>query len=114
MHQLVPSLNVSTMHQTCTSTKIPHQFHHPNLICNSAIDWVYMITYLVKSWFILESELVERAPHGIFVVWILESIIKRIYPPLNFGLLYFTFPLKFGLDILWLPQSLVDIQYAQV
>jgi hypothetical protein len=25
-----------------------------------------------------------------------------------------TFPLKFGLDILWLPNSLVDIQYAQV
>jgi hypothetical protein len=44
----------------------------------------------------------------------LENIIKRIYPPLNFGLLYFTFPLKFALDILWLPQSLVDIQYAQV
>jgi hypothetical protein len=44
----------------------------------------------------------------------LESIIKIIYPPLNFGLLYFTFPLKFDLDILWLPQSLVDIQYAQV
>jgi hypothetical protein len=31
-----------------------------------------------------------------------------------FNLLYITFPLKFALDILWLPQSLVDIQYAQV
>ena len=40
--------------------------------------------------------------------------MKRIYPPLNFGLLFFTFPMKSGLDILWLPQSLVDIQYAQV
>jgi hypothetical protein len=62
-----------------------------------------MITYLVELWLILENELVERAPHEIFVVWSLESIIKRIYPPLNFGLLYFTFPPKFSLDILWLP-----------
>ena len=43
----------------------------------------------------------------------LESIIKRIYPTLNFSLIYFTFPLKFGLDILWLPYLLVDIQYSQ-
>ena len=69
---------------------------------------------LVEFWLILEIYLIEHAPHGIFVEWILESIIKRIYSPLNFGLLYFTFPLKFDLDILRLPQSLVDIQYAQV
>jgi hypothetical protein len=25
---------------------------------------------LVELWLILESELVERVPHGIFVVWI--------------------------------------------
>jgi hypothetical protein len=41
-HQLL----VSTMYSTCTSTKIPHQFHHPNLICSSVIDLVYMITFL--------------------------------------------------------------------
>jgi hypothetical protein len=41
-HQLL----VSTMYPTCTLTKIPHQFHHPNMICNSVIDLVYMITYL--------------------------------------------------------------------
>jgi hypothetical protein len=40
--------------------------------------------------------------------------MKRIYPPLNFGPLFFTFPMKFGLDILWLPKSPIDIQYAQV
>jgi hypothetical protein len=108
-HQLL----VSTIYPTCTSTKIPHQFHHPNLICNSVIDLVYMITYLVEFWLILERELVECASQKIFFVWILESIIKIIYPPLNLGLLYFTFPLKFGLDILWLPQSPVHIQYAQ-
>jgi hypothetical protein len=28
------------------------------------------MAYLVKLWLILESELVECAPHGIFVVWI--------------------------------------------
>jgi hypothetical protein len=28
------------------------------------------MAYLVEFWLILESELVERAPHGIFVVWI--------------------------------------------
>ena len=108
-HQLL----VSTMYPTCTSTKLPHQFHHPNPICNSLIDLVYMITYLVEFWLILESDLVERVPHKIFVEWILERIIKRIYPTLNSGLLFFTFPLKFGLDILWLPQSPVHIQYAQ-
>jgi hypothetical protein len=41
-HQLF----VSTMYSTCTSTKIPHQFHHPNLICSFVIDLVYMITFL--------------------------------------------------------------------
>src|ERR1700722_5968594 len=41
-HQLL----VSTMYPTCTSTKIPHQFHHTNLICNSVIYLVYMITYM--------------------------------------------------------------------
>jgi hypothetical protein len=41
-HQLL----VSTMYPTCTLTKSPHQFHHPNLICNSVIELVYMITYL--------------------------------------------------------------------
>jgi hypothetical protein len=28
------------------------------------------MAYLVEFWLILERELVERAPHGIFVVWI--------------------------------------------
>jgi hypothetical protein len=28
------------------------------------------MAYLVELWLILESELVERAPHGMFVVWI--------------------------------------------
>jgi hypothetical protein len=40
--------------------------------------------------------------------------MKRIYPPLNFGPLFFTFPLKLGLYILWLPQSPIYIQYSQV
>jgi hypothetical protein len=52
------------------------------------------MAYLAEFWLILESDLVERAPHKIFFEWILESIIKRIYPPLNSGLLFFTFPLK--------------------
>jgi hypothetical protein len=98
-HQLCSS----TMYPTCTSTKIPYQYHHPNMICNSVINLVYMITYLVEFWIILERNLVELSPHRIFVEWILESIIKRIYPPLNSYLLFFTFPLKFGLNILWLP-----------
>ena len=41
-HQLL----VSTMYSTCATTKSPHQFHHPNLICSSVIDLVYMITFL--------------------------------------------------------------------
>jgi hypothetical protein len=41
-HQLL----VSTMYPTCTLTKIPHQFHHLNMICSSVIYLVYMITYL--------------------------------------------------------------------
>jgi hypothetical protein len=31
------------------------------------------MTYLVELWIILESELVESAPHIIFVVWILKG-----------------------------------------
>ena len=31
---------------TCNSTKIPHQFHHQDLICSSEIDLVYLITFL--------------------------------------------------------------------
>ena len=45
-HQLL----VSTMYPTCTSTKIPHQFHHLNMICNSVIDLVYMITVEENIW----------------------------------------------------------------
>ena len=47
-HVCVPThqLLVSTMYSTCTSTKIPHQFHHPNMICSFVIDLVYMITFL--------------------------------------------------------------------
>jgi hypothetical protein len=41
-HQLL----VSTMYPTCTSIKSPHQFHHPNMICNSVIDLMYIITSL--------------------------------------------------------------------
>jgi hypothetical protein len=40
--------------------------------------------------------------------------MKRIYPPLNSDPLFFTFPLKFGLDILWLPHSPIYLQYSQV
>ena len=32
------------------------------------------MAYLVEFWLILESEIVEHAPHGIFVVW-----IKKLY-----------------------------------
>jgi hypothetical protein len=31
---------------------------------------IVKMTYLVEFWLILESELVERAPHKIFDVWI--------------------------------------------
>jgi hypothetical protein len=41
-HQLL----VSTMYPTCTLTKSPHPFHHPNMICNFVIDLVYIITCL--------------------------------------------------------------------
>src|ERR1700677_781333 len=46
--QYVPtsSTTVSTMYSTCTSTKSPHQFRHPNLICTSVIYLVYIITFL--------------------------------------------------------------------
>ena len=39
-------LLVSTMYPNCTSTKIPHQFHHPNIIYKSVTYLAYMITYL--------------------------------------------------------------------
>jgi hypothetical protein len=43
-HQLL----FSTMYSTCTSTKIPHQFHHPNMICISIADLVYMVTVITE------------------------------------------------------------------
>ena len=43
-HQLL----VSTMYSTCATTKIPHQFYHPNMLCIFVIDLVYMITFLRK------------------------------------------------------------------
>jgi hypothetical protein len=82
-------LPVSIMYPTCTSTKIPHQFHHPNMICNSVIDLVYMITY--------------RRKHHQKNLSFLELRPSFLH-----------FPHKFGLDILWLPQTPIGIQYAQV
>jgi hypothetical protein len=56
--QPVPSISASTMHQTCTNNlsqqpvkttyhnNLYHQNHHPNMICNSITELVYMITDL--------------------------------------------------------------------
>ena len=33
----------------CTPTKIPHQFHHPNLIWNFVIDLVYIVITEISS-----------------------------------------------------------------
>jgi hypothetical protein len=53
--QHVPNkpLHQTMCHNLCYTTsiviaqpKIPHQFYHPNLICNPVTDLVYMITYL--------------------------------------------------------------------
>jgi hypothetical protein len=50
-----------------------------SLLCNSSRfhyleplrkGVIAKMAYLVEFWLILESELVERAPQGIFVVWI--------------------------------------------
>ena len=38
--------------------------------------FIAKMTYLVEFWLILESELVERAPHEIFVVWISKIVHK--------------------------------------
>jgi hypothetical protein len=49
------------------------------LLCNSSIfhyleplrkGVITKMAYLVEFWLILERKLVERSPHGIFVVWI--------------------------------------------
>jgi hypothetical protein len=84
-HQLL----VSTMYSTCTLTKIPHQFHHPNLICSSVIDLVYMITFLRKHH---QNNLSFLAFQPSFLH--LPSEFRLIYP--------------------WLPHTPIDIQYAQV
>jgi hypothetical protein len=47
----------------CNSSR----FHYLEPLRKGVIE---KMTYLVELWLILESELVESAPHGIFVVWI--------------------------------------------
>jgi hypothetical protein len=47
----------------CNSSR----FHYLEPLKKGVIE---KMAYLVEFWLILESELVERAPHGIFVVWI--------------------------------------------
>jgi hypothetical protein len=47
----------------CNSSR----FHYLEPLRKGVIE---KMAYLVEFWLILESELVERAPHGIFVVWI--------------------------------------------
>jgi hypothetical protein len=79
------------------------QFLQVSLLGTSQKRIYIKMAYLVELWLILERDLVEHALQEIFLEWILESIIKRIYSPLNPNLLFFTFPLKFVLDILWLP-----------
>jgi hypothetical protein len=46
------------------------QFLQVSLLGTSQKRSYRKMAYLVEFWLILESELVERAPHGIFVVWI--------------------------------------------
>jgi hypothetical protein len=47
----------------CNSSR----FHYLEPLRKGVIE---KMAYLVEFWLILERELVERAPHGIFVVWI--------------------------------------------
>jgi hypothetical protein len=47
----------------CNSSR----FHYLDPLRKGVIE---KMAYLIEFWLILESELVERAPHGIFVVWI--------------------------------------------
>jgi hypothetical protein len=47
----------------CNSSR----FHYLEPLRKGVIE---KMAYLVEFWIILESELVERDPHGIFVVWI--------------------------------------------
>ena len=47
----------------CNSSR----FHYLEPLRKGVIE---KMAYLVEFWLILESELVECAPHGIFVVWI--------------------------------------------
>jgi hypothetical protein len=46
------------------------QFLQVSLLGTSQKGVIAKMAYLVEFWLILESELVERALHGIFVVWI--------------------------------------------
>jgi hypothetical protein len=46
------------------------QFLEVSLLGTSQKGVIAKMAYLVELWLILERELVERAPHEIFVVWI--------------------------------------------
>jgi hypothetical protein len=47
--------------------EIPPEFHCLEPHKKGVIE---KMAYLVEFWLILECELVERSPHGIFFVWI--------------------------------------------
>ena len=70
----------------CNSSK----FHYLEPLIKGVIE---KMAYLSEFYLILESNLVESAPHKIFADMILnlESSFKRIYPSLHFGHLFFTF-----------------------
>jgi hypothetical protein len=70
-HQLYTSCMCQLMYPSCTLTKIAHEFHHPNMICNFVIDMVYMITYL-QTFFTFKQEIM--CPNSLP-----SSIPKRLF-----------------------------------
>jgi hypothetical protein len=46
------------------------KFIQVSLLVTSQKGVITKMAYLVDFWLIIESELVERSPHVIFVVWI--------------------------------------------
>jgi hypothetical protein len=63
MNKNMKMINNVLQYILCNSSR----FHYLEPLRKGVIE---KMAYIAEFWLILESELVEHAPHGIFVLWI--------------------------------------------
>ena len=65
------------------------------------------MTYLIELWLILESQIVDHAPHGIFVLWILKWYTKYYRMYSNQGFWSYLIWICYEEVMTFLPETLV-------